>query len=663
LGSGFGTRDTTLLIFDRFDQGEFSPAWGNVNDLTISASHQRTPFSCCNGHLNFTSASRRGFFQGPSSPVASQWYVSYWFYLDQNWDWGTTGYGGDNQFLSNIKVFRMWNASTSIDENFLVSYAGWVDSWIFNMEYVAGPSSNGKYVGLARERMSRGQWHHFQFEFAENSVVRASDGRFRMWLDGKLLADRSDLLTREDFSQLKRAAVIGFDAVWGTSSGESDDSPNDFYIHDPLIATSWARVELANAPIYLQATHREDQIVTNWSDSAIVLTVNQGSFASDTGLYLFVLDADGQVNSPGFPVGMHSPPEITLTAPLNNATFIAPANIEISAVVSDSDGGISRVEFYEGTNLIGTGVSSPFAVAWSDVPPGNYTLMARVIDNAGVTNASSEVPVTVVSANTVALCPSDDTFLNLNTVSYADSQMLNTYTWPDFQIANAILMKFDLSDIHGQSSIENAALALYLVQSDPTSDPLYSISVHKIINKNPVLPMATGRTYDGTNSWTTNSCCYQGFPLAQSDISAAYAHADVDKIAGFKVWPITQMVQEWLNAPETNYGLLLNSDPSRFEDRYRFFASLEHTNRAYRPVLFITYKTLAATLSKPILNGKTFTFAFVAATNALYSVQFTDSLSPVNWKTIIGFKGIGTQVDFFDSFDAKISRFYRVKAE
>ena len=51
---------------------------------------------------------------------------------------------------------------------------------------------------------------------------------------------------------------------------------------------------------------------------------------------------------------------------------------------------------------------------------------------------------TLVEIGTVSLSPKD-TFLNTNKKNYATSTTLTAYTWPDNKIANAILMKFDLS--------------------------------------------------------------------------------------------------------------------------------------------------------------------------------------------------------------------------
>ena len=47
-------------------------------------------------------------------------------------------------------------------------------------------------------------------------------------------------------------------------------------------------------------------------------------------------------------------------------------------------------------------------------------------------------------------------------------------------------------------------------------------------------------------------------------------------------------------SPAANYGLLLNSDPTKNADRYRYFASMENPNVSQRPVLLITYTVPAA---------------------------------------------------------------------
>src|SRR5262245_51842597 len=83
------------------------------------------------------------------------------------------------------------------------------------------------------------------------------------------------------------------------------------------------------------------------------------------------------------------------------------------------------------------------------------------------------------STTTVRLSP-QDTFININTTSYGASDRLTTYTWPDNRVANAILMKVDLSGIPAGATIQQATLNLALVESDASADAAYTVTAHKL---------------------------------------------------------------------------------------------------------------------------------------------------------------------------------------
>ena len=181
---------------------------------------------------------------------------------------------------------------------------------------------------------------------------------------------------------------------------------------------------------------------------------------------------------------------------------------------------------------------------------------------------------------------SGDTWMNVDTNNNSASTHLATYTWPVGQVANASILKWDLSSIPSGSTINHATLSLYL--QDWRGPVPYHVTVHRIINVNPVIAAATGETYDGTNSWTPNNCCAFGTPLAQADI-AAYAHLlSVTEVLGYKSWHVTTIVQQWINDPATVFGVLVNSDHSAAIGNYRFFASNEsYTDR--RPLLEVNF--------------------------------------------------------------------------
>ena len=83
------------------------------------------------------------------------------------------------------------------------------------------------------------------------------------------------------------------------------------------------------------------------------------------------------------------PPTVTLTSPTSGQQFTAPADITLSANASDSDGTIKKVEFFQGTTLLGTVYTPPYTMIWKAVGPGSYTLSARATDNANLKTTSS----------------------------------------------------------------------------------------------------------------------------------------------------------------------------------------------------------------------------------------------------------------------------------
>jgi len=61
----------------------------------------------------------------------------------------------------------------------------------------------------------------------------------------------------------------------------------------------------------------------------------------------------------------------------------------------DADGRVEVVEFLAGSQLIGVATVAPFAITWSNVAPGAYSLWARVTDDDGAVTVTAPVTVTV----------------------------------------------------------------------------------------------------------------------------------------------------------------------------------------------------------------------------------------------------------------------------
>ncbi len=144
---------------------------------------------------------------------------------------------------------------------------------------------------------------------------------------------------------------------------------------------------------------------TDTLDVGPTTTATVGNLSAGTE-YFFIITAYNTVgleSSPSAEVSYlppNDPPSVNLTNPTSEETFTAPASFNLSATASDSDGSVSRVDFYSGATMIDTATSSPYSVTWKNVPAGTYTLSAIAVDNEGATAFSEGVTVTVNAADT-----------------------------------------------------------------------------------------------------------------------------------------------------------------------------------------------------------------------------------------------------------------------
>ena len=86
---------------------------------------------------------------------------------------------------------------------------------------------------------------------------------------------------------------------------------------------------------------------------------------------------------------------VAITAPAVSAAFTAPATVDITATAKSTNGTISKVQFYNGTKLLGEDATAPYTYSWTNVAKGTYSITAVATDNKGVSTTSEAVTVKV----------------------------------------------------------------------------------------------------------------------------------------------------------------------------------------------------------------------------------------------------------------------------
>jgi probable HAF family extracellular repeat protein len=113
--------------------------------------------------------------------------------------------------------------------------------------------------------------------------------------------------------------------------------------------------------------------------------------------YSLLMNINSRENATNRPsllvVTTNSPLSVSLTNPVNNSLFAVPTNLAVNASVSDSDGTVTQVLFFQGTNKLGSVASAPYSLTWSNASAGAYALTAVASDSSGLNTTSGIVNV------------------------------------------------------------------------------------------------------------------------------------------------------------------------------------------------------------------------------------------------------------------------------
>lgn len=121
----------------------------------------------------------------------------------------------------------------------------------------------------------------------------------------------------------------------------------------------------------------------------------------------------------------NQPPTVTINSPANNSTFNAPTNLPVQVTANDSDGVVSRVEFYRNGFLLGQSTASPFNFTWTNALVGTFPLTAVAVDNNNARGTSAPVSITFTSAAPATLIAAGSSW------RYLDDGTDQGTTWRD----------------------------------------------------------------------------------------------------------------------------------------------------------------------------------------------------------------------------------------
>jgi uncharacterized repeat protein (TIGR01451 family) len=105
-------------------------------------------------------------------------------------------------------------------------------------------------------------------------------------------------------------------------------------------------------------------------------------------------------------IAVNAPFAVRLTSPTNEAIFASQTQAVLAANAINTNGSISRVEFYSNGSLLGLGTATSvneYMFLWNNMPAGSYSLAAVATNDLGETATSGSIDITVNEEPTVSV--------------------------------------------------------------------------------------------------------------------------------------------------------------------------------------------------------------------------------------------------------------------
>ena len=236
---------------------------------------------------------------------------------------------------------------------------------------------------------------------------------------------------------------------------------------------------------------------------------------------------------------------------------------------------------WSGPLPVADGITGYYAVTAAIPPDGAESRMsdALVYPPGGSTaDPFDEVTVVVGNFQDTYVAPGDGG-------NRSSDPLIRTWIGPGRSAGSRGFLKWDLSSLPAGVRISNATMRLYSAGEEAGGgDSAFTVKVAKVAGANPDLERATWASPDNVYSWSG------GADGGTGDLAAVESTAAVGKNRGWVVWNVSNMAQEWVEAPGMNFGMALDPDVAATTRSNRDFASREHPDPRLQPELVVTYR-------------------------------------------------------------------------
>lgn len=251
-----------------------------------------------------------------------------------------------------------------------------------------------------------------------------------------------------NFTNLSASLTLSLAQFNFAYSGHSENYKVHVSTSSDMSTSTYNNFVIASAPLTSLRNNDPDGTWSNYKCGTRIYWQIESDYRVKSPIQSQIVSGTGCTNQP---------PTISAIS-TDKTSYIAGSNIILNASASDTNGSVSRVEFYRGSTLMGSDTTAPYSYTWSSAPAGTYTFSAVAIDNAGARSTNNPTLTRTVSANSLPVVST-----------------LTTYA-PAYIAPATITISARASDIDGTvSRVEFYRNNVYL-GADTTSPYSYTLS-------------------------------------------------------------------------------------------------------------------------------------------------------------------------------------------
>ncbi len=316
-GFGFGN-GPNIVVFDDFEGGVTNQAIdlnATVGRWTESVSGREPLYDsrAHSGSHSMRAVDSRENGRYPNTPIrqfklnfsdATELFLSYWIKVPAGYNFPGSNTAGQLPTSGNCSTFKMtWvfdgDTETANDDVVMpTQICG---------GFVVGGNAGGPNVWIKKSWWRFDTWQRITVWLKANESDPLANGFFEWQVvrDGSGIISEDLRTDRPVFRSMNPPYRWNWINIAGwAGNGESGWWTNSLVVMDDIYfaagANARARVEIGDAPTYRSSKTLALTTPTSWVDGKIVTTIRRGSLANYKNAYLYVIDAQGNINANGY---------------------------------------------------------------------------------------------------------------------------------------------------------------------------------------------------------------------------------------------------------------------------------------------------------------------------------------------------------------------------